>query len=175
MRTKILVTAVAGSGKSTICRALQELGYSALDIESIPGLFELVHEDTGEPMIKHDAGNLELVAQGDWNCKVDELQSLLQKQTDDVTYYCGAMSNIKEVRHLFDKVIVLRVSDETTLKRLSTRKVGEFGRTDEIRQWVLSWKSEIEEEWIAAGGIAVSAEGKPDEVAQLVVVATDSR
>lgn len=47
MKTSVLVTAVAGSGKSTTCAALHRLGYNAFDIETLNGLYELIDEKTG--------------------------------------------------------------------------------------------------------------------------------
>jgi broad-specificity NMP kinase len=174
MKKSVLVTAVAGSGKTTACKALSDLGYNSYDIESIPGLFSLIDEETGEPMIKHDGSNPELVIKGDWNCDKDKMQKLIDDETADITFYCGAASNIKDIRSLFDAVVILRVSDKTTVERLSSRPDGQFGHTSEIREWVLSWKHEIEEEWINAGGITVSAEEIPAEVARAIVDAVST-
>lgn len=69
----------------------------------------------------------------------------------------------------FDATIILQVSDETTLKRLSTRSKGEFGNSEDTRKWVLGWKHRVEADWLAAGGISVSAEADPITVAKSVV------
>lgn len=169
MKRAIFITAVAGSGKSTVCRALQAGGYAAVDIEDVPGLFTLVHEKTGEPMPKHDQTKVDLVKQGDWNCDKQKLKQLIAKQTRNTVFYCGAASNYKEIWDCFDQVLFLQVSDGTTLKRLSTRKLGEFGNSDEVRQWVLTWKSWLENEWLNAGATPVSAEKSPDSVARKAV------
>jgi hypothetical protein len=66
----------------------------------------------------------------------------------------------------FDATVVLQVSDETTLKRLSRRLPGEFGAKKETRDWVLSWKHRVESDWLAAGAVGVSAEPEPDTVAR---------
>ncbi|MGZ6005629.1 MAG: hypothetical protein ACXWLH_05815 [Candidatus Saccharimonadales bacterium] len=171
MKKSVLVTAVAGSGKSTVCKELSKLDYTAYDIEDIPGLFSLINEKTGEPMIKHNNGNLELVKQGDWVCDKTMLQDLIDKESSDLTFYCGAASNVNEIRELFDVVIVLKVSDKTTLARLGTRIPGQFGHTQEVRDWVLSWKKEIEEEWLEAGGIEIGAEDAPEIVARKIIAA----
>jgi len=172
MKRAIFVTAVTGSGKSTVSRALQQAGYRAIDIEDVPGLFTLVHEKTGEPMPAHDQTKVELVRQGDWNCDKQKLTNLIAEQTADTCFYCGAASNYTEIWNLFDQVVFLHVSDETTLKRLSTRKLGEFGNSEEVRRWVLTWKSWLENEWLTAGATPVTAEEPPQSVALKVVVAS---
>jgi dephospho-CoA kinase len=171
MKKSVLVTAVSGSGKSTVCKELAKLGYTTYDIEDTPGLFSLLDEKTRKPMIKHNNGDLELVKQGDWVCDKDKLQELINSESADLTFYCGAAGNIQEIRGLFDVVIVLQVSDKTTLKRLGTRIPGEFGHTAEVRDWVLSWKHDVEKEWLEAGGIPVSAEDSPEEVARRIIQA----
>lgn len=165
MKRAVFVTAVTGSGKSTVCKALQMMGHEAVDIEDIPGLFSLVHEETGQPMPHHDNSKLELVRKGDWNCNKKKLEYLISNQTADIAFYCGAASNYEEIWNLFDQVITLHVSDSTTLERLSSRKLGEFGNSDEVRQWVLTWKAELEDKWLKAGATAVGAEESPERVA----------
>lgn len=168
MKTSVLVTAVSGTGKSTVCRALQDLGHTALDIESIDGLYELVDEATGAIV----PGGLDQIRQGvNWNCNKAKLQELLATQQPGVTFYCGGMANTDEVWDVFNSIIVLVVSDTTTTLRLSTRPPGEFGSLQSNREWVLSWKHEIEDGWLAAGGIAVEAEAEPDEVARALAAA----
>ena len=116
-------------------------------------------------MPKHDNSKVELVKQGDWNCDRQKLSELIANQEAGLAFYCGAASNYKEIWDLFDGVVFLRVKDETTLERLSTRKLGEFGNSDEVRKWVLTWKAWLEDQWLDAGATAVSAEESPNEVA----------
>lgn len=166
MKKSILVTAVSGTGKSTVCKALQDMGCDSIDIESIDGLYELVNEKTGEVL----PGNLEQISEGvDWNCNKAKLEKLLQSQTSEVTFYCGGMSNTDDIWDVFDAVIMLTVSDETTVNRLSTREPGEFGSTQVNREWALSWKHDLEARWIKRGCIQISAETSPEEVAQAIV------
>lgn len=84
------------------------------------------------------------------------------------------MSNTEDIWELFDRVVILAVSDTSTLKRLSTRNTNEFGSTQANREWILSWKHEIERRWSTMGGIHVSAENAPEEVARLVVIAVST-
>lgn len=172
MRESILITAVSGTGKSTVCEALHTIGYDAIDIESVDGLYELVNEKTGEVI----PGSLEQIREGvDWNCNKRKLKKLVASQASDLTFYCGGMSNTFEVWDVFDLVIMLTVSDEATIKRLSTRQSGEFGSTKVSRDWVLSWKHSFEKRLLDAGAVPVNAENSSEEVTKLVLGVVDSR
>lgn len=170
MKTSVFITAVTGTGKSTVCKELQKLGYKARDIESIDGLYELIDEKTGEVV----PGNPDQIRDGiDWTCNKDRLKKLLNSESSPLTFYCGGMANTEEVWNVFDRVIVLTVSDETTVKRLLTRRPGEFGSTKDNRDWVLSWKHEVEHGWFALGGIKIDAEASPEDVAKAIITATE--
>jgi broad-specificity NMP kinase len=135
MKTSILVTAVTGTGKSTVYKALRELGQNAYDIETIDGLYELIDEKTSQVI----PGGLDQIREGvDWTCNKSRLNEILNAETAQLTFYCGGMANTEDVWNTFDSVIILTVSDETTIQRLSTRQPGEFGSTQENRTWVLS-------------------------------------
>ena len=166
MNKSVLITAVAGSGKSTVCKALIKLGYEAYDIESIPGLFSLLDPNTDEVLEGKGLGDLKKGLEADWVCDTEKLKALIANQKSEVAFYCGGTSRTEELMAQFDSTVVLRVSDETTRKRLSTRLHGEFGDSEDTREWVLSWKHRVEADWLAAGGIDVNAEADPESVAK---------
>lgn len=172
MTKHILVTAVAGSGKTTTCSELNKLGEKAIDIESIAGMYEVYDTQTKQVVGDYDNGKLSHVQRFDWNCKVSELRSLMYRQEADYVFYCGAMSNFSQIWTFFDRVIILQVSDETTRARLKTRMKGEFGSTEEVREWVFEWKDSIEREWLKLGAVVVDAESSAKEVAQSVIRAS---
>ena len=166
MKISVLVTGVSGSGKTTVCKALQNLEYKAIDIEAIGGLYDLVDEKSGEIV----PGTRDDIKEGlDWNCNKAKLQNLVDTEPGELTFYCGGMSNTDEIWYVFDTVVVLTVSDDTTIHRLSARTTGEFGGKEQDRKWVLSWKHDIERDWLERGGIEVQAENSPPDVAKRVV------
>ena len=169
MKKSVLITAVAGSGKSTVCKALIKLGYEAYDIESIPGLFSLIDPRTDELLKGKNLGDLKEGLEADWVCDLGMLKQLIEQQKSDVAFYCGGTSRTEELMSQFDSTIILQVSDETTRKRLSTRLRGEFGDTEATREWVLSWKHRVEADWLAAGGIGINAEADPETVAKNIL------
>lgn len=169
MKTSVFITAVSGSGKSTVSRALNDLGYESYDLESIPGLFKVVDSKTNKPIAGKSVGDLTVENESEWVCDLKKLKQIINKQRAKVAFYCAGTSRTEELIAIFDHTIVLQVSDKTTLKRLATRKPHEFGGTQKIRDWVLTWKHKVEADWLAAGGIGISAEPQPKIVAQNIV------
>lgn len=166
MKKAVFITAVSGSGKTTVCKALVDLGYEAYDIESIPGLFSLVDPRTNKVLAGRTLKDLSEGLEADWVCNTKKLAQLIAKQKNEIAFYCGGTSRTEELMDFFDSTIILQVSDETTRKRLSTRTQDEFGGSEEARERVLGWKHRVEADWLAAGGIGINAEPEPHSVAQ---------
>ncbi|MFZ1249398.1 MAG: AAA family ATPase [Candidatus Saccharimonadales bacterium] len=169
MKKAILITGVSGSGKTTICRTLKKLGYEAHDLESAKNMFMLIDPNTEQVIHDKQLSDLGNGLQADWVCNMPKLKKLIQNQQNEVAFYCGGTSRTEELMQAFDFTVILQVSDETTVKRLSNRKKGEFGNEQVVRDWVLTWKQKVESDWLAAGGIGVNAEPEPHVVAKAVV------
>ena len=170
MKKSIFVTGVAGSGKSSVSKALNRLGYNAYDIEELEGMFKMVRKDTGEDFADYDDADIEKVKNADWICDKNKLEELLQKQSNGIVFYCGVASNNDEIIPLFDQTILLKASPEIVRKRLSSREgTDDMGNTAENREWVLSWKDWWENQMIEQGAVVVDADGSPTEVAQKIV------
>lgn len=169
MNRSILITGVAGTGKSTVSAALTALGYKAFNIEEIDELFEMFDKRTGKPFEDFDFNDLESVKQHDWLCDKSKLQQLIRKNSNGVNYYCGTASNLDDLLPLFDKVFLLTVNDAILHERLSTRTSNDFGRTPEIQQWVSSWKKASEDHLVEEGAILIDASRPLSEVVNDIV------
>ena len=169
MERKILITGVAGSGKSTISKTLNILGYEAYDIENINGLFAMYRKDTGELFKDYNDADLEKVKNADWLCDVKKLKELLEQQKEDLAFYCGIASNMDDIMPFFNKIIVLKISSDILDKRLLSREgTDEFANTKEGRQALLGWKDWWEEKMEKKGVIMINADGKPNEVVDMI-------
>lgn len=171
MRKKIFITGVAGSGKTAVSQALGVLGYKAYDIEDDKyGLFMMVRKDTGEHFLDYDNSDLNKVNNARWICDITKLKELLDKQNEDLVFYCGIASNIIEVMSLFDTLILLQVKPEVLNNRLLVREgTDDYANTEAGRQRVLSWKDEFEDNMIKAGMLVVDANSNPEEVAKDII------
>jgi len=170
MNKSIFITGVAGSGKSSICKELNRLGYEAYDIEELEGMFKMVRKDTREGFEDYDNADIEKVKNADWICDKNKLEELLQKQNTRIVFYCGGASNYNEIIPLFDQTILLKVSPEVVRKRLKSREgTDDMGNTAENREWVLSWKDWWENQMIEQGALVVDADGSPTEVTKKII------
>lgn len=170
MKQKILITGIAGSGKSEICKQLTSMGYESHGIEDIEGMFEMYRKGTKEVFEDYDNSDPEKIKNADWLCHVDKLRELLEKQKKVIAFYCGVASNMDDLFPLFDKVFLLKVDTGTLHTRLSTREGTEdIGNTEDSRQTVLGWKDWWEKEMIKKGAVVVDAGKSPSTVANDIV------
>lgn len=169
MKKAILVTGVAGSGKTAVCKHIRGLGYDAYDIEETEGMFEMYRKGTRE-VFKDYENTPEKIKNADWICDVSMLKELLAKQEVDVAFYCGVASNMDDIMPLFSKVILLKASPEKIKERLSSREgTDDMGNTEESRQAVLGWKTWWENEMEKKGVITVNTDGSPEDIAKKII------
>ena len=172
MKKSILITGIAGSGKSSVSKALNALGYQSYDIEDIDGLFKMIYKDTGRVATDFNNDNLEKVKRGDWICDKENLKEIIRKENADIAFYCGTASNVDDLISLFDKVIVLKTSPDVIKQRLSTRKPKDFGNTKEVQDWVLGWKDWLEDHIQSEGAVVIDANGSPEEISKKIIEIT---
>jgi broad-specificity NMP kinase len=171
MKKSIFITGIAGSGKSTVSRALKNMGYEAYDIEDDQyGLFMMMRKDTGEKYTDYDNADPEKTKNALWVCDLVKLKELINNQASELAFYCGIASKNEELIHLFDKSIVLRADPEILYKRLLSREgTDDYGNTEAGRQRILGHKNEFEEKMIKAGMTPVDASPDSKEVAEAIV------
>jgi dephospho-CoA kinase len=169
MNRSILVTGVAGSGKSFLCKELKRRGYKAYDIEEIDGMFSMVDKKTRKVAERYDNKFLEDAKNHDWVCDEKKLSCLIMKNPKGVVFYCGVASNLDDLLHLFYRVFLLKASPETTRSRLSTRTSNNFGRTREVQEWVLSWKGWWEDHITEKGAIVIDSNRTIKQVADEIL------
>lgn len=170
MKQKILITGIAGSGKSTICGELSKMGQESYGIEDIKGMFVMYRKGTKEIFDDYDNADPEKIKNSEWLCDINKLKQLLKKQIKNIAFYCGVASNMDDLIPLFDKVILLKVDTDTLHSRLSTREsTDDIGNTEDSRQTVLGWKNWWESEMVKKGAIIVNASNKPYKVVQKIL------
>ncbi|MFA6529092.1 MAG: AAA family ATPase [Candidatus Gracilibacteria bacterium] len=166
----ILITGIAGSGKSSVSRELNKLGCKAYDLEGLEGMFKMIRKDTREDFKDYNNADMEKVKNGEWICDKNKLEELLNRQKENVVFYCGIASNHDELAPLFSKVFLLKASPDTIRKRLSNREgTDDMGGTAESREWVLNWKDWWETKQIERGVVVVEADGTSIEVAHKII------
>jgi len=169
MNKSILITGVAGSGKTTLSDKLNKLGYKSFDIENINGLFAMFNKRTGEAVKDWTNNDLESTKQHKWICDKNKLEKIIKDNSQGITFYCGIGSNLEELIPLFNQILLLKVSPDVLRERLSKRTHNSFGRTVEVQDWIFSWKDKWENDMKEKGAIIINADQDLEKIAADII------
>lgn len=167
---RILITGVSGTGKTTTCMALKEMGYEAIDIENIEGMFEMVHNGTKDAFEDYDNANPDHLKNAEWICNVSKLKEKLDSQKENIAFYSGIASNMDEILPLFDKFFILYLTSKELNERLKNREGTEdIGNNQEGRDVILGWKDWWEDKMKEKGAIIINANTTPRIIAEKIL------
>ena len=116
-RRNFLIEGTSGTGKTSVCKELQQRGYQA-----IHGDRELAYQgdlETGEPT--------DSLAHEHHIWDVGKVQALVANQDEAMTFFCGGSRNFVKFIDLFDGVFVLEIDINTLHRRLNARPDSEWG------------------------------------------------
>jgi gluconate kinase len=163
-----LITGTSGTGKSTIAKSLEKLGYDVIDTD---------HDYFNGSSIAYWKNKTSSLAvdlpwppptnwsdKNDWVWRIDKLKQRLDAINESVIFVCGDSRNKLDSFHLFRKVFVLKADNDTLHKRLQSRTDNLFGQSESEFRWVLGQNKIIVEEVKSAGGIVVDATKPLDQV-----------
>ncbi|HSX24633.1 MAG TPA: AAA family ATPase, partial [Candidatus Andersenbacteria bacterium] len=144
------------TGKSSLCKHLNSLGYIAYDIDAVPGLCSWRSKKTGEIGDYYPNIGREWLDQYDWICDEEKLKKLFVNNKD--VLICGISSNQKKLLPLFEKVILLTLDNDLLRQRLANRTgENEFAKTESEQLHILEWKDDWEKETLEAGAVQINA------------------
>jgi len=166
---KLLLTGVAGTGKSTITKELQKGGLNAIDLHGMPGLFFWQDKITKQKTEYMPGRPREWFNSVERFCDIDKLKEILSRQ-ENIIVAGTAGGNQLEFFPLFDKVVLLQCSPETIIQRLNSRtnKSG-FGKAKSEQEDTIEWQKEFEPAVLAYGAIPVSTEGEIEKVVKKII------
>ncbi len=166
---KILITGIAGTGKSTIIKALNKKNIVAIDLHDIPDLFFWQDKKTKEKVKYTPVHSREWFDTVDRFCDIDKLKDILN-QHGDIILAGTASGNQAEYLPLFDKVILLQCDPKILVHRMETRvnKSG-FGKTKAEQEDNIEWQKEFDPKLISQGAIPISSECALDEVVEKII------
>ena len=131
--SKVLVTGVSGTGKSSALAVLARGDHRVVDTDD-PG-WRQYHEYV-EP--------LDELHRGEWLWVEDRMANLLDSDEKYPLFVAGCVMNQAEYYHRFDAVVLLSAPAEVILNRVDRRTTNDYGKTPVERAMIIDDLSNIE-------------------------------
>ena len=128
--TKVLVTGMSGSGKSSALAELGRRGYRVVETDE-PGWSEWVEASD-------EAGG------GEWLWVEDRMAELLQAEDDRTLFVQGCVRNQGKFYDRFDAVVLLSAPAHVILDRIASRKTNDWGKTPAEKELILHQLQTVE-------------------------------
>jgi hypothetical protein len=121
--SKVLVTGMSGTGKSSALAELDRRGYRVVETDE-PGWSEWA-ESPDEP------------SGGEWLWVEDRMAELLQEGDDRTLFVQGCVRNQGKFYDRFDAVVLLSAPAQVLLSRIASRKTNNWGKSPAERDLIL--------------------------------------
>ncbi|MGH3389233.1 MAG: AAA family ATPase [Actinomadura sp.] len=144
----MLITGMAGTGKSTALRKLGDRGHRVVDTDS----------DRWSTWATLPDGS------ADWVWREDAITRLLTGHERGKLFVAGCRSNQPKFYPLFDHVALLSAPAEVLLARIAERTTNPYGKTPEERDRILLHLATIEPLLRTSATIEIDASVPLDEV-----------
>ena len=153
---------------------MRKKGNTAIDLDDTDLCF-WVNVNTGEKTKYTEGAGPEWLENNKFRANVKGLQKLLEKFTAEKNVYIGgkiATTQLKEVFVLFDKVFLLRPSDNVLVYRQSTRtnKGNKFAKNKEEQEHLLKKRKGFEDACLTEGAILIDANKSVQEILKEVAI-----
>jgi dephospho-CoA kinase len=156
MMSKILVTGMSGTGKSSVLLELAKRGHKIVDTDSDEWSEWIVSD--GEP---------------DWIWREEKITALLASHSSGMLFVAGCKSNQGKFYPQFDAVVLLSAPSEIILKRVLTRDTNNYGKNPLERQKILEHLEFVEPLLRATATVEIDASKPLLEVAdELIAIGT---
>jgi adenylate kinase family enzyme len=163
--SRILVTGMSGTGKSSALAALGRRGYRVVDTDD-PGWRE--HREDRE-----DRESSDEVRRGEWLWVEERITALLDSDDGRSLFVQGCVRNQSRFYDRFDAVVLLSAPAEVILDRIERRTTNSYGKTPLERAMILDDLATVEP-LLRAGCTHELDAGRPlaDVVADLIAIAS---
>ena len=121
--TRVLITGMSGTGKSTAIAELARRGHRVVDTDLSAWSIEVASPD--------ESGTEQL-----W--REDAMDALLARHVTGWLFVAGCASNQGSFYDRFDAVVLLSVPREVMLQRIATRSTNPFGKDAHEQQRILA-------------------------------------
>lgn len=146
--TKILVTGMSGTGKSTVLEKLDERGYRVVDTDS----------ETWSRWVTLPYGSR------DWIWREERMNDLLTGHQEGKLYVAGCKTNQGKFYPMFDHVVLLSAPAEVLLSRIASRENNPYGKSQEEQELILKHLAEVEPLLRTSASLEIDASASIEEV-----------
>ena len=161
---KYLITGRQGSGKTTVIKQLQKLGYTAYNTDDLLDVTKLQDKETKET-IEWPEGKVDWLRYA-WNWQKPEIEKLLA--SDEIVFIGAVVSNQVDFYPMFDKVFVITVSVNTLRTRLENHEHSSHHLPGEIDRITNDYEKK-QASLINEGAEPISGERPPEEIANNIL------
>jgi shikimate kinase len=132
--SKILVTGMSGTGKSTVLTELGRRGYRVVDTD-----------DPGWREYREGVGSSAELHRGEWLWVEEEITRLLLDSDQDRSLFVqGCVRNQSKFYDRFDAVVLLSAPADVILDRVARRTTNNYGKTPVERAMILDDLARVE-------------------------------
>ncbi|WP_308117052.1 AAA family ATPase [Streptomyces guryensis] len=126
--TKVLITGMSGTGKSTALHSLRLRGHSTVDTDT----------DTWSHWVTQPDGS------ADWIWREQAITDLLSSHDHGNLFVAGCKTNQGQFYPLFDHIVLLSAPAEVLLTRIAARTNNPYGKLPEERDAVIDHLNTVE-------------------------------
>ncbi len=147
--SRILVTGMSGTGKSSVLRLLGERGHRVVDTDT----------DEWSRWVTLPDGS------ADWIWREDAIQALLTGHRNGHLFVAGCKTNQGRLYPLFDQVALLTAPADVMLARIAARDTNPYGKHPRERGLILQHLAEVEPRLRASATAVIDASAPLTQVA----------
>lgn len=169
----IYITGATGAGKSAVKEKLALLGFDAYDEDS-PGVGAAHSKQTGLPVSVPLVTNRtpEWFKQHEWRVLDNTLAELHRKAADHLVFLCGNSLPPDILTESFDKVIYLKIDEQTLRQRLTNREDNDYGKSEAELVIILERLRDMDNRYSKSKAIIIDAAKQLDKVVIDIVKTT---
>ncbi len=131
--SKVLVTGMSGTGKSSALAELGRRGYRVVDTD-----------DPGWREYREDAESSDVLHRGEWLWVEEKITELLDSDDGRSLFVQGCVRNQSKFYGRFDAVVLLSAPADVILDRVVRRTTNNYGKTPVERAMILDDLARVE-------------------------------
>jgi dephospho-CoA kinase len=161
--TRVLLTGMSGTGKSTLIAELGARGYRAVDLDCDEYSQWLAVADGA------DAHGSPVEPGRDWLWREDRVNDLLTGEDGDTLFVSGCAANMGAFLPRFDRIVLLQAPADVVVERLAARTGDEYGaRPGEVAR-VLDLMETVEPLLRRAAGFEIDTSAPLEDVVAAIL------